>query len=170
MSEPGTRLGGRYRLEDRIAAGSGWSAWKAIDETLARAVTVFTFAQGFPRVSDVVTAARAASRLTDPRLAQVFDVEDAWDRAYIVMEWAAGETLDDLLASGPLEPNRGARMIAEAAAALSSAHAAGVAHMCLSPGSVRWSPTGEVKVVGLGIDAALSGMTSEDPVLADTTG
>jgi serine/threonine protein kinase len=170
MSEPGTRLGGRYRLEDRIAAGSGWAAWKAIDETLARAVTVFTFAQGFPRITEVVTAARAASRLTDPRLAQVFDVEDAWDRAYIVMEWAAGETLDDLLASGPLEPNRGARMIAEAAAALSSAHAAGVAHMCLSPGSVRWSPTGEVKVVGLGIDAALSGTTSEDPVLTDTTG
>ncbi len=169
-SEPGTRLGGRYRLEDRIAAGSGWAAWKAIDETLARAVTVFTFAQGFPRITEVVTAARAASRLTDTRLAQVFDVEDTWDRAYIVMEWAAGETLDDLLSAGPLEPARGARMIAEAAAALSSAHAAGLAHMCLSPGSVRWSQTGEVKVVGLGIDAALSGATADDPVQADTYG
>jgi hypothetical protein len=169
-SEPGTKLGGRYRLEDRIAAGSGWAAWKAIDETLARAVTVFTFAQGFPRITEVVTAARAASRLTDPRLAQVFDVEDAWDRAYIVMEWAAGDTLGDLLAEGPLEPYRAARMMAEAAGALSSAHAAGVAHMCLSPGSVRWSQTGEVKVVGLGIDAALSGITVDDPVLADTRG
>jgi len=169
-SEPGTRLGGRYRLEDRIAAGSGWAAWKAIDETLARAVTVFTFAQGFPRVAEVVTAARAASRLTDPRLAHVFDVEDAWDRAYIVMEWAAGETLGDLLAEGPLEPYRAARMMAEAAAALSSAHAAGVAHMCLSPGSVRWSQTGEVKVVGLGIDAALSGVCTDNPVLTDTQG
>jgi hypothetical protein len=169
-SEPGTRLGGRYRLEDRIAAGSGWAAWKAIDETLARAVTVFTFAQGFPRVAEVVTAARAASRLTDPRLAQVFDVEDAWDRAYIVMEWAAGETLGDQLAEGPIEPYRAARMMSEAAAALSSAHAAGVAHMCLSPGSVRWSQTGEVKVVGLGIDAALSGVSADDPVLTDTQG
>jgi hypothetical protein len=169
-SEPGTRLGGRYRLEDRIAAGSGWDAWKAVDETLARAVTVFTFASGFPRIGDVVTAARAASRLTDPRLAQVFDVEDAWDQAYIVMEWAAGETLGDLLAQGPLEPFRAARMVSEAAAALSSAHGAGVAHMCLSPGSVRWSPTGEVKVVGLGIDAALAGIVADDPVLKDTAG
>jgi eukaryotic-like serine/threonine-protein kinase len=169
-SEPGTRLGGRYRLEDRIAAGSGWAAWKAIDETLARAVTVFTFAPGFPRVVEVVTAARAASRLTDPRLAQVFDVEDTWDRAYIVMEWAAGDTLGDLLSQGPIEPYRAARMISEAAAALSSAHAAGVAHMCLSPGSVRWSQTGEVKVVGLGLDAALSGYSADDPVLADTQG
>src|SRR5215468_12375057 len=118
ISEPNTRLGGRYRLEDRVNASGGWAAWKAIDETLARAVTVFTFASGFPRITDVVTAARAASRLTDPRLAQVFDVEDAWDQAYIVMEWAAGETLGDLLSQGPLEPIRAARMIAEAAAAL----------------------------------------------------
>jgi hypothetical protein len=169
-SAPGTRLGGRYRLEDRIAAGAGWDAWKAIDETLARAVTVFTFASGFPRIGDVVTAARAASRLTDPRVAQVFDVEDDWDHAYIVMEWAAGDTLGDLVAQGPLEPYRAARMIADAAGALSHAHAAGVAHMCLSPGSLRWSQTGEVKVVGLGIDAALSGVVAEDPVRTDTEG
>src|ERR1039458_6829043 len=124
ISEPGTRLGGRYRLEDRVAAASGWAAWEAIDEILARAVTVLTFAPGFPRISEAITAARAASRLTDSRLAQVFDVEDDWDRAYVVMEWAAGDTLDDLLASGPLEPARGARIVAEAAAALSAAHAA----------------------------------------------
>jgi hypothetical protein len=170
ISEPGTRLGGRYRLEDRIAAAGGWAAWKAIDEILARAVTVFTFAPGFPRIREVVTAARAASRLTDARLTQVFDVEDDWDRAYIVMEWAAGEPLDDLLAAGPLEPSNGAKIIAEAAAALSVAHAAGLAHLCLVPGSVRWTPGGGVKIVGLGIDAALTGTTADDPALADTRG
>jgi hypothetical protein len=105
ISEPGTRLGGRYRLEDRISASDGWSAWKAIDETLARPVTVLTFAPGFPGIGDVVTAARAASRLTDARLAQVFDVEENWDQAYVVMEWVAGDSLHDMLADGP----RGAR-------------------------------------------------------------
>jgi hypothetical protein len=170
ISEPGTRLGGRYRLEDRIAAAAGWAAWKAIDEILARAVTVFTFAPGFPRIREVVTAARATSRLSDARLTQVFDVEDDWDRAYIVMEWAAGEPLDDLLAAGPLEPSRGAKIVAEAAAALSVAHAAGLAHLCLVPGSLRWTPGGGVKIVGLGIDAALSGATADDPALADTRG
>ena len=76
ISEPGTRLAGRYRLVDQVTAGNGWTLWKAIDETLARPVAILTFASGFPRISDVVTAARAASRLTDPRMAQVFDVED----------------------------------------------------------------------------------------------
>jgi serine/threonine protein kinase len=169
-SEPGIRLGGRYRLEDRLAAAAGWSAWKAIDEILARPVSVITFAAGFPRLEQVVTAARAASRLTDTRLTQVFDVEDTWDHAYIVLEWPVGDTLADLVAAGPMEPAAGARIVAEAAAALSGAHAAGLAHLCLRPDSVRWTAGGGVKVTGLGIDAALSGVTSQDPELADTRG
>jgi serine/threonine protein kinase len=167
-SEPGTRLGGRYRLEDRVAAAAGWAAWKAIDETLARAVTVLTFAPGFPRLREVVTAARAASRLNDSRFAQVFDVEDDWDHAYIVSEWAAGDSLDDMLASGPLDAARGARIVAEAAEAMSAAHAAGLAHLCLNPDSLRWTAGGGVKITGLGIDAALTGASAEDPGLADT--
>ena len=49
-SEPGTRLAGRYRLVDQVTSGTGWTYWKATDETLARSVTVLTFATGFPRV------------------------------------------------------------------------------------------------------------------------
>ena len=170
ISEPGTRLGGRYRLEDRVNASSGWAAWKAIDETLARAVTVLTFARGFPRITEVVTAARAASRLTDARLAQVFDVEEDWDHAYVVMEWVAGDSLEDLLADGPLDPAQGAEIIAQGAEALAVAHAAGVAHLCLNPNSLRWTSGGGVKIAGVGIDAALSGIAADDPALADTRG
>jgi serine/threonine protein kinase len=169
-SDPGTRLGGRYRLEDRLAEAGGWSAWRAIDEILARPVSVITFAAGFPRLPQVVTAARAASRLTDTRLTQVFDVEDSWDHGYIVLEWPVGDTLADLLSEGSIEPHAAARIVAEAAAAISGAHAAGLAHLCLRPDAIRWTAGGGVKVTGLGIDAALSGVTADDPELADTRG
>jgi hypothetical protein len=163
-------LADRYRLEDRVNAAGGWAAWKAIDETLARAVTVLTFAPDFPRIPEVITAARAASRLTDSRLSQVFDVEYGGDRAYIVMEWVAGDSLDDLLGNGPLDPGQGVALITEASKALAGAHASGLAHLCLTPGSLRWTPGGGVKLTGLGIDAALSGISSDDPALADTQG
>ena len=169
-SDPGTRLGGRYRLEDRLAATGGWSAWKAIDEILARPVSVITFAAGFPRLEQVVTAARAASRLTDTRLTQVFDVEDSWDHGYIVLEWPVGDTLGDLVSEGSIDSTGAARIVAEAAAALSGAHAAGLAHLCLRPDAIRWTAGGGVKLTGLGIDAALSGVAVEDPELADTRG
>lgn len=169
-SEPGIRLGGRYRLEDRLAAATGWSAWKAIDEILARPVSVITFAAGFPRLDQVITAARAASRLTDTRLTQVFDVEDSWDHGYIVLEWPVGDTLGDLLAAESIEPLAAVRIVAEVAGALSGAHAAGLAHLCLRPDAIRWTSGGGVKVTGLGIDAALTGASADDPELADTRG
>ena len=79
-SEPGTRLAGRYRLVDQMVTGNGWTLWKAIDETLARSVSVLTFAPGFPRIPEVVRAARLASRLTDPRLESGFSKEDMKNR------------------------------------------------------------------------------------------
>jgi hypothetical protein len=175
ISEPGTRLAGRYRLVDQVNAGNGWTMWKAIDETLARPVTVLTFAQGFPRVADVVTAARAASRLPDTRLAQVFDVEDSGQGAYVVMEWVVGDTLSDLLGNGPLDPGRACAMMIDVSRAIASAHGAGLAHLCLTPHSLRWTRTSGVKITGLGIDAALAGagltgLAGEDPALADTQG
>jgi hypothetical protein len=176
-SEPGTRLAGRYRLVDQVSAGAGWTYWKATDETLARSVTVLTFATGFPRVAETVTAARAASRLSDPRFSQVFDVEDVNELAYVVLEWVAGESLLDMLSEGPLDPPRAAALMSEAAKAVAAAHDAGLAHLRLDPACLHWTPGGGVKIAGLGIHAALaapdpttmtSGDHAEDPELTDT--
>src|SRR6202000_2658161 len=114
ISEPGTRLAGRYRLVDQMVMGNGWPLGRAMDETLARPVSVLTFAPGFPRIPQVVTAARAASRLTDPRMAQVFDVEDGGGQAYIVLEWVSGDSLAELVESGPLEPGQACTLICDA--------------------------------------------------------
>ena len=174
-SEPGTRLAGRYLLVDQASGGTDWTYWKAIDETLARSVTVLTFGAGFHRVAEVVAAARAASRLNDPRFSQVFDVEDADGSAYVVLEWVASESLLDMLADGPLDPPRAVSLIGEAAQALAAAHANGLAHLRLDPACVHWTPRGGIKITGLGVAAALAGgQTSaddgEDPELADTRG
>jgi hypothetical protein len=166
-SEPGTRLAGRYRLVDQVNAGAGWTYWKATDETLARSVTVLTFATGFPRVAETVTAARAASRLGDPRFSQVFDVEDADELAYVVLEWVVGESLLDMLSEGPLDPPRAAALVAEAARAIAAAHGTGLAHLRLDPACLHWTQRGGVKITGLGIDAALAGPDPTSLTAAD---
>lgn len=173
MIEPGTRFAGRYRLEERVSQNGGSTMWRATDETLARSVSMLTFSDDFPRTTEVVTAARAASRLTDSRVVQVFDADDRGDRgdhAYVVMEWVTGEYFQKLLAGGAPDPNRAAGLVAEAAEALTAAHAAGLSHLCLTPRSVLWSAGGTVKVVGIGLEAALAGISSEQPGLADTHG
>ncbi len=157
-SEPGTRLAGRYRLVDQTSAGTGWAFWKATDEPLARAVTVLTFAPDFPRVGETVTAARAASRLGDPRFSQVFDVEDVGEQAYVVLEWVAGESMLDMLADGPLDAPVAVSLLREAAQAIALAHDGGLAHLRLTPACLHWTRSGGVKITGLGIDAVLAGL------------
>ena len=163
-SEPGTLLAGRYRLVDQTSVGTGWAFWKATDEPLARSVTVLTFASGFPRITEAITAARAASRLGDPRFSQVFDVEDVGELAYVVLEWVAGESLLDMLADGPLDAPVAVSLLCEAAQAIAAAHAGGLAHLRLNPACLHWTRGSGVKITGLGIDAVLDGMP---PVAAE---
>ncbi|MCF6468207.1 serine/threonine protein kinase [Nonomuraea sp. MG754425] len=168
--EPGTRLAERFRLEDRVSESDGATLWKAIDEILARPVAVHTFSPDFPRVHEVVTAARAASRLTDPRLTQVFDAAEEDKRSYVVSEWVTGESLTDLLANGPLEPERAAGLVAEAAEALAHAHRAQLYHLCLRPSHLMWTSGNTVKVLGVAVDAAMWGLTTDQPALDDAEG
>ncbi|MGI5166121.1 protein kinase family protein [Spirillospora sp. CA-253888] len=168
--EPGTRLAGRYRLEERISDSGGSSLWKAVDEILARAVAVRTFDQEFPRIAEVITSARAASRLTDPRLTQVFDADDSGENAYVVSEWVVGETLEQMLGKGPLEPGRAATLLYEAAEAIAAAYAADLAHLCLSPRDLVWTTGGTVKLLGIATDAALRDCYSDEPAVQDVQG
>ncbi len=164
-SEPGTRLAGRYRLVDQTSAGPGWTFWKAVDEPLARSVTVLSFAADFPRIAEATAAARAASRLNDPRFSQVFDVEEADEGAYVVMEWVASESLLDMLADGPLDGAQAVSLMAAAARAVAAAHAIGLAHLQLNPRCLHWTRGGGVKITGLGIDAVLAGLPAAGPAV-----
>ena len=161
LPEAGMRLAGRYLLTDRVGGPDWSSVWKGTDELLSRPVAVRVFRPG--PVPDAVDAAvRAASRLTDPRLVQIFDYDSRAEYPYVVSEWAPGERLDDLLLSELPGPALAATITAEAAAALAAAHAAGQAHLYLTPGQIRWG-SGGVKITGLGIEAALRG---EEPGMA----
>ncbi|NYH52748.1 MULTISPECIES: protein kinase family protein [Nocardiopsis] len=170
LIEPGAKLANRYRLDQVVSETGGATRWKATDETLARPVAVWTFTEGFPRTSEVVRAARATSRIPDARVTQVFDADDSAPVPYVVEEWVIGSSLADLLAQGPMESERAAGLVAEAAEAIAAAHAGGLHHLCLTPSKLMWSSGGAVKVTGIGVDAALLGNGVADPAAADAQG
>ena len=165
---PTVQLGGRFRLDERITAAGGLSVWKATDELLCRPVTVHLLPPGVAVPPRVVETVQAAARVNDPRLATVYDTDYRIDSPYIVSEWTRGTHLEDLVLSGLPRPALAAAMIADAADALAVAHQAGRPHLCLGPRSLRWDTSSGLKITGLGIDAALSGTTADDPAAADT--
>ncbi len=156
LPSAGMRLAARYRLDSRIGGPDWCSEWQGTDEVLGRPVTVRVFRAG-PVPEVVMAAVRNAGRLTDPRLARIYDSGDEAGHAYLVSECAPGASLSDLLGSGLPSPALAVAITAQAAAALAVAHAAGQPHLCLSPQLVRWNSDG-VKITGLGIEAGLRGM------------
>ena len=104
MPKPGELLGGRYRLDDRIAAGGMGEVWSATDTVLSRSVAVKTLLGG--RGSDpgflrrFRHEARTMAALRHPGVVAVYDFGDTEDDgAYLVMAkvdgWAAGNAPDD---------------------------------------------------------------------------
>jgi len=166
-------LGGRFRLDERISlgdqlsgpCGSSWEArglslWKATDQLLGRPVTIYLLPRG-PVPDAVAAAVQHAAKVTDPRLATIYDTDFDPDDPYIVAEWTPGSHLEDLVLSGLPHPALAAAMIADAADALAIAHRAGLPHLRLTPRSVRWDKGSGLKITGLGLDAALCGSTEE---------
>ena len=118
----------------------------------------------------VVDAVQSAARVTDPRLATIYDTDFRPERPYIVSEWTPGTHLEDLVLAGLPHPALAAAMIADAADAVAVAHRAGRPHLRLTPRSARWDPGRGLKITGLGIDAALGGPELPcDAAAADST-
>ncbi|MGH3196876.1 MAG: hypothetical protein ACRDNT_13275 [Streptosporangiaceae bacterium] len=177
-------LGGRFRLDERISlddqvsgfsgpCGFSWEArglslWKATDQLLGRPVTIYLLPPGIPVPRAVVEAVQSAAKVTDPRLATIYDTDFRPECPYIVSEWTPGTHIEDLVLSGLPRPALAAAMIADAADALAVAHQAGRPHLCLTPRSLRWDASRGLKITGLGLDAALCGATAESPPAVDS--
>lgn len=156
--EAGTMLGGRYRLEEILAERQQTVTWRAIDQVLSRSVLIHLLAPGDERAPELLSVARRAAVATDSRFLRVLDAvpSDGPDHgSYIVCEYAVGQTLEIVLSSGPLSGLEAAWLVREVADALSGVHAQGLFHERISPNTVVITPTGNVKIVGLLIEAAL---------------
>ncbi|MFI2225359.1 serine/threonine protein kinase [Streptomyces fradiae] len=165
----GHKLARRYRLEECVTRLDGFSSWRAVDEKLRRAVGVHVLPSDHPRARSVLAAARASALLGDPRFVQVLDAVEENDLVYVVHEWLPDATeLTTLLASGPLEPYDAYQLVTQVSQAMAAAHREGLAHLRLTPSAVLRTSTGQYRIRGLAVNAALRGITVERPQRTDT--
>ncbi len=164
-----TRTEPRYRLDRRIATGGMGEVWHATDTVLDRAVAVKVLK---PEYADDATfrsrfqgEARHAAALHHHNVASVFDFGElepddgsGSPRPYLVMELVPGQPLSELLRAGePMDPDRAAELIAQAAEGIASAHALGIVHRDVKPANLLVTPRGQVKITDFGIARAADG-------------
>jgi hypothetical protein len=187
----GSVLAGRYRLTSALPAvqddPEDAQRWDAVDDVLARAVSVVVLRAGGRRAAaagELLAAAATASTVASPVLAQVYDaaVEEVpaerygrpagrVDVAYVVSERVDGRTLAQVLSEdGPLDPDLAADLAIGAADGLAGAHARGVVHGLVCPRTVVLRRAGGLKLTDPVFGAALSrrgGLSDAPPPAAD---
>ena len=126
---------GRFRIEERIGSGGFGTVYRAWDERLQRpvAVKVIDREHGAPRVT---REAQAVARLTHRNIAALYELASDGERAFLVSELIEGDTLRALGRRGELTDRLVARVGADAAAALTAAHRAGVVHRDVKPENI----------------------------------
>jgi serine/threonine protein kinase len=152
---------GHYSIVALIAAGGQGRIFRARDERLHREVAIKVVSAG--HVSDPVargnllTEARALSRLNHPNVAGIYDFITQGACDYLVMEFVAGATLRDVLAGGPLPAGEVLRLGSQIANGLACAHAANVVHRDLKPANLKITSRGELKILDFGVAKLLPG-------------
>ncbi|MGX5696033.1 protein kinase domain-containing protein [Agromyces soli] len=152
----GLTFGGRYELQSRIAIGGMGEVWQATDLVIGRQVALKILKDeylGDPGFLERFRAeARHAALVNHEGIANVFDYGEEDGSAYLVMELVPGEALSTILErEHVLSTDKTLDIIAQTAAALQAAHAAGLVHRDIKPGNLLITPDGRVKITDFGI-------------------
>jgi serine/threonine protein kinase/Tfp pilus assembly protein PilF len=144
-----------YRIIDHLGEGGMGTVYLAEDTRLGRRVAL-----KFPTITTdehhykarFLREARAASTLTHPHIAAVYDYGETDDgHPFLVMELVNGPSLSDLLHESRLTLSRAVEIIRDIAAALSEAHQQGIIHRDIKPSNVVLNHRDEVKVLDFGL-------------------
>ena len=168
-SDERTLIGGRYRLDERIAAGAMGAVWRGTDQLLNRVVAVkellaaaapSTTAGGREALEEsrqrIHREGRIAARLQHAHVIRMFDVVVHDDRPWLVMEYLESKSLSAVIStSGTLEPIEAAAIGRDVADGLAAAHAAGVVHRDVKPGNVLIGDDGRNKLTDFGVSRAV---------------
>jgi eukaryotic-like serine/threonine-protein kinase len=173
--EPHNKVGGKFRLRRRIAAGGMGEVWVARNESTGADVALKVLRRGIsPHDEELETEARfrhearLAAMLSHRSIVKVFDLVEEPDGALIlVMELLRGETLLRCLERrGPRSAREAVAILAPILGALGHAHDHGIVHRDVSPANIFLAvdPDGHVtpKLVDFGI-AKLAAQPSGSP-------
>jgi eukaryotic-like serine/threonine-protein kinase len=109
-----------------------------------------------------VVEARAAGRLSHPRIVTIFDVAEDPNTLtpYIVMEYVSGRSLEEMLCTenGTLPLDTALQLTQELAEALDYAHAQGIVHRDVKPSNIIVAEDGHPKIADFGIAKLLNAL------------
>jgi non-specific serine/threonine protein kinase len=143
-----------YDVHELVGTGAMGDVYRATDLRLGRQVALKFLRPCHDAAmrQRMVREARAASALDHPNVCTIFEVDETGDGdVFIAMALYEGETLDRILARGPLPVPRALSIAIQAGRGLAAAHDQLIVHRDIKPGNLMVTKGDAVKILDFGI-------------------
>lgn len=144
-----------YKLQKLLGRGGTGAVFLAKDKRLKRLVALKLLPQSSVKINESILRfeqeALAASAISHPNVAHIYEIGDAGKHHFIAMEYVEGETLRELLKRQDLDIVSALNIALQIANGLAAAHTVGVVHRDIKPENIMVRHDHLVKVVDFGL-------------------
>ncbi len=163
-----------YKIIEKLGEGGMGEVYLAEDTKLKRKVALKFLPKEFTRDKEAVERfqreAQAAAALSHPHIVTIYEINEYEDQTYIAMEYVAGKTLKEVIASRPLPVAKVIEIATQICEGLQKAHESDIVHRDIKPQNILIDKDNRVKILDFGL-AKLKGvsqLTREQSTLGTT--
>jgi len=144
-----------FKILEKIGEGGMGVVYKAEDTKLKRLVAVKFLTQdiaGRDKESErFKIEAQATAALNHRNIVTIYEIDEAADDIFIVMEYIDGQQLKEIIANGQLNLKETFSIATQIADGLQAAHKQGIVHRDIKSTNIMVTPTGQVKITDFGL-------------------
>jgi tRNA A-37 threonylcarbamoyl transferase component Bud32 len=154
-----------FKIEKLLGRGGMGVVYRARDVRLDRPVALKVLRADLTANPDrrrrFLQEAKAASAVTHPSIAQIYDVDEIEGTTFIAMEFIEGQTVSQLIDKRELDLIGSVEIALQVAEGLNKAHEANIVHRDIKSDNIMVTRDGHAKLLDFGLAKLL------DPVSAD---
>lgn len=154
-----------FKIEKLLGKGGMGVVYRARDVRLDRPVALKVLRADLTENPDrrrrFLLEAKAASAVTHPSIAQIYDVDEVEGTTFIAMEFVEGQTVGQLISKRELDLIGSVEIALQISEGLSKAHEANIVHRDIKSDNIMVTRDGHAKLLDFGLAKLL------DPVAAD---
>ena len=144
-----------YKILEKLGAGGMGVVYKAEDTKLRRTVALkFLSRQALGAQDDkarFIHEAQAAAALNHPNICTIHGIDEVDGQSFIAMEYVEGQSLRDIIESGPLKLEEAQRISMQIAEGLNEAHRRQIVHRDIKPSNIMLTGEDRVKIMDFGL-------------------
>ncbi len=156
---------GRYRIVKSLGEGGMGRVFLAQDPVLNRHVALKLLLEDLVKDDESVARfereALAASAISHPNIAHIYEAGVENKQRFIAMEYVDGTNLRDLLKQKKMDLFEAVDIAGQIASALGAAHEAGIVHRDIKPENLMLRQDGFVKILDFGVAKLLEIQTKQ---------